>query len=259
VRELLANDARLRVHETAPHSVVRLAVNTRRAPLDRRETRQAIAHALDRILIAATITRGAPIVGSPGVIPPETPWFNSNLPAYDYDPERARALLNGEKHEVDVIADASSQEPELMAPMLEAVGISLNVQRVDTATRTQLLDQGNFQLALTQHIGVGGDPDFLRRWYADEETNAFARGSIFEHSEFFRLGNAQAATVDPLQRRQIILRMQEILAEELPTIVLYHRRFYWVYDPAVFTPMETWGGLMNGVPLPNNKLTLIER
>jgi peptide/nickel transport system substrate-binding protein len=51
--------------------------------------------------------------------------------------------------------------------------------------------------------------------------------------------------------------MQQILAEELPTIVLYHRRFYWVYDPAVFTPMLTAGGLMNGIPFPNNKLALL--
>jgi peptide/nickel transport system substrate-binding protein len=51
--------------------------------------------------------------------------------------------------------------------------------------------------------------------------------------------------------------MQEILADELPTIVLYHRRFYWVYDPAVFTPLETAGGLMNGIPFPDNKLTLL--
>jgi peptide/nickel transport system substrate-binding protein len=113
-------------------------------------------------------------------------------------------------------------------------------------------------LALTSHIGVGGDPDFLRRWYAGEEANAFARGSIFHDDEYAALGEEQAATLDPERRRAIVFRMQEILAEQLPTIVLYHRRFYWVYDPAVVTPVETWGGLLNGVPFPNNKLALID-
>ena len=56
---------------------------------------------------------------------------------------------------------------------------------------------------------------------------------------------------------KFVFQMQQILAEELPTIVLYHRRFYWVYDPSVFTPMATAGGLMNGIPFPNNKLTLL--
>ncbi|MDP9364670.1 MAG: ABC transporter substrate-binding protein, partial [Chloroflexota bacterium] len=197
------------------------------------------------------------IVGSAGVVPPETPWHNSSLKRYDHDPQLARELLGGRRYTVDLIADANAREPDLMQPMLEAVGITLNVQRVDAPTRAQLLGEGTFQLALTSHIGVGGDPDYLRRWYAGEEANAFAQGSIFRDPEYARLSEEQAATLDPEQRRKIVFRLQEILAEELPTVVLYHRRFYWVYDPVVFTPMETWGGLMNGVPFPNNKLALI--
>ncbi len=257
VRDLLANHPRLKVHETAPLSIVRLAVNTRRPPLDRKEVRQAIAYALDRKTIAETITLGPAIIGSAGVVPPETPWHNPAVRNYPFDPKRARQLLGGQRLELDLVADASAREPDLMAPMLDDVGISLNVQRVDAATRVKLLDEGNFQLALTSHIGVGGDPDYLRRWYVGEEANAFAKGSVFHHDEYLRLAEAQAATLDPEVRRRIVFRMQEILAEELPTIVLYHRRFFWIYNPEVFTPMETWGGLMNGIPFPNNKLVLL--
>lgn len=257
VRELLANDARLKVFETAPLSLVRLALNTQRPPLDKKEVRQAVAHALDRQRIAETITRGPAIVGSAGVVPPETPWHNPSLKAYDYNPERARELLGGRPYELDLIANADAREPELMQPMLQAVGIKLNVQRVDPPTRAQILSEGKFAMALTAHIGVGGDPDFLRRWYAGEEANAFAQGSIFRNEEYTRLGNQQATTLDVEKRRSIVFEMQEVLAEHLPTIVLYHRRFYWVYDPSAFTPMETSGGLMNGIPFPNNKLKLI--
>ncbi|MBA3414514.1 MAG: ABC transporter substrate-binding protein [Chloroflexia bacterium] len=257
VAELLAGGGRLAVHETAPLSIVRLAVNTARAPLDRREVRQAIMFALDRGQIAETVTRGPAITGSAGVVPPETPWFNPALPDYGYDPERARALLRGETFTLDLVADASARDPDLLAPMLAEVGITLNVQRVDSATRIQLLDEGAFDLALQTHIGVGSDPDFLRRWYAGEEANAFAKGSIFDNPEFAALGEEQAATLDPERRRELVFGMQAILAEELPTIVLYHRRFYWMHDPAVVTPMETWGGLLNGVPFPDNKLTLL--
>ncbi len=259
VRALLAGDARLQIFETAPLSLVRLALNTERPPLDKAEVRQAIAYALDRGRIAETITRGPAIIGSAGVIPPETPWHNPSVKKYDYNPERAQELLGGRKYTLDLIADTQAREPELMQPMLEAVGIKLNVRRADAQARTQILSTGDFQMALTSHIGVGGDPDYLRRWYAGEEANAFAQGSIFHHEEYAKLGDEQAAAPDPQKRRAAVDRMQEILAAELPTIVLYHRRFYWVYDPSVFTPMETWGGLMNGIPFPNNKLDLIER
>jgi peptide/nickel transport system substrate-binding protein len=257
VRDLLAGDPRLRIFETAPLSIVRLAVNSRRSPLDRKEVRQAIAYALDRARIATTVTHGPAIVGSAGVVPPETPWFHPRLKQYPYDPAHARTLLAGRPLTLTLLADASAREPELMRPMLAAVGITLNIQNVDAATRNQLLAEGNFEIALTSHIGVGGDPDYLRRWYAGEEANAFAQGSIFHNDEYTQLGITEAAALDPGARRAAIFRMQEILAEELPTIVLYHRRFYWVYDPAVFTPMATWGGVMNGIPFPNNKLALL--
>lgn len=259
VEKLLAGDARLKVFETAPLSVVRLAVNTERAPLDRKEVRQAIAYALDRKRIAETVTKGPAILGSGGVIPPETPWYNPNVRQYGYSPEQARALLGGQSFTLDLIADAQAKEPDLMAPMLDAVGIRLNVKRVDAPTRAQLLKEGKFQLALTSHIGVGGDPDYLRRWYAGEEANAFAQGSVFHNAEFTRLGEEQAAALDASRRRAAVDQMQEILAEQLPTIALYYRRFYWVYDPGAFTPMNTWGGLMNGIPFPNNKLALLAR
>ena len=257
VRDILANDDRLAIHESAPLSIVRLAVNTSQTPLDRKEVRQALAYALDRELIAESITRGPAIVGSAGVVPPETPWFNPDLKRYDHDPDRARELLGGERFTINLVADARARDPDLMVPMLEAVGITLNVQRVDSATRIQLLRDGDFQLGFLTHIGVGGDPDYLRRWYSGDETNAYAQGSNFDDEEYTRLGAAQATTLDENERRDLIFRMQEILAEELPSIVLYHRRFYWIHDPSVFTPMKTWGGLMNGIPFPHNKLALI--
>lgn len=256
---LLQGDSRLKVFETAPLSLVRLVVNVDRSPLNARNVRQAIAYALDRKRIAETITKGPAVVGSAGIIPPETPWFNPSLHQYEYSPEKARALLGGQSYTLDLVADPQAREPDLMRPMLQAVGITLNVRRVDAPTRAQLLKSGDFQLALTSHIGVGGDPDYLRRWYAGEEANAFAQGSILHNAEYTRLGEEQAASLDAGKRRSIVYRMQEILADELPTIVLYYRRFYWVYDPAAFTPMSTWGGLMNGIPFPNNKLSLIAR
>jgi len=257
VADILADDERLAIHESVPLSIVRLAVNTTRPPLDRPAVRQAIAYALDRQFIAESITRGPAIVGSAGVVPPETPWFNPDLRQYAYDPDRARELLAGERLTINLVADARARDPDLMIPMLEEVGITLNVQRVDSPTRIQLLRDGDFQLGFVTHIGVGGDPDYLRRWYTGEESNAFAQGSIFSNEEYTRLGEAQAASLDATERSDLIFRMQEILAEELPTIVLYHRRFYWIHDPTLFTPMETWGGLMNGIPFPHNKLALI--
>ncbi|MGI9145564.1 MAG: ABC transporter substrate-binding protein [Chloroflexota bacterium] len=259
VKDLVAADPRLRVLETPPLSIVRLAINTARPPLDRLEVRQALAYALDRGRIAELLTKAPPSVGSAGVIPPETPWFDPSLPAYGFDPERARALLGGQTLSLELLADPGYREPELMQPMLQAVGISLNIKRVDPTTRTALLREGAFQLAEVQHLGVGGDPDFLRRWAEGVESNDFAQGWTFADPEFTDVARQQAVTLDPVRRKELVFRMQEILASQLPTITLYYRRFYWVYDGQSLTPMNTWGGLMNALPFVQNKLAFLRR
>jgi peptide/nickel transport system substrate-binding protein len=259
VIELTRSDPRLEVIETQPLSIVRLAVNTTRPPLDRREVRQALMLALDRARIAEVVTHAPPVVGSAGVVPPESPWFNPDLPVYGFEPQRARELLGGTSFTLELLADPAYREPELIQPMLLAVGVTLNIKRVDAKTRTQLLREGNFEIAEVQHLGVGGDPDFMRRWQEGVEANDFAQGWTFTHDEFTQLAAAQASTLDPAARRAIVYRMQAILADELPTLPLYHRRFYWVYDQQRYGPMNTWGGLMNALPFVQNKLTFLRR
>lgn len=258
VKSLFGSDSRVKVFDTPPQSIVRLAVNTERTPLDRKEVRQAIAHALDRTQIASVITKDEPVIGD-GVIPPGSPWFNPDVLNYSFDPAKARELLGGQSYTIELLADPSSREPELMEPMLKNAGINLVTKRVDAKTRNQLLREGNFQLGLVSHIGVAGDPDFLRRWYAGEESNDFAQGSIFHDPEYDRLAHQEATILDPEQRKALVFQMQTILADQLPTIVLYDRRFYWIYDSTKVTPMNTSGGLMNGIPLVYNKLVFLAR
>ena len=75
--------------------------------------------------------------------------------------------------------------------------------------------------------------------------------------EFVRLAALQLAELDPARRRVHVDRMQALLSEELPTLTLYYRRFFWVYDGRKFAPFATQGGLLNGIPLVDNKLAFL--
>jgi peptide/nickel transport system substrate-binding protein len=259
VVDILKDNPRLRVLETPPLSVVRLAVNTEQPPLDRLAVRQAILIALDRARIAQTITRAPPLVASPGVIPAESPWFAPGSPAYVFDAEGARSLLRGEHIALELLALPTYREPELLEPMLGAVGINLITHRVDDKTRTQLLREKRFHLALLQHIGIGADPDFLRRWSSGEEGNDAAQGFVWRDALYSELAKAQSSELDPARRKVLVDQLQRRLAAELPTLPLYTRRFYWLYNSGIFTPVNTAGGLMNGIPLGHNKLAFLKR
>lgn len=259
VVDLVASAPRAKVLATAPLSMVRLALNTERPPLDRVSVRQALALALDRASLARSVTKGAPVVGSAGVIPPETPWFAPNIRQYVFDPAAARDLLGGQRLTLDLLANPEYREPELIQPMLDAVGITLRLQQVDARTKADLLREKNFVMAELQHIGIGGDPDYLRRWYTGQELNDSAQGNILHDPAFDALAQQQALTLDPGVRRTIVAQMQQVLADDVPTIPLFYRRFYWVYDSTRYTPMNTSGGLMNGIPFVDNKLTFLKR
>jgi peptide/nickel transport system substrate-binding protein len=254
---LLQGNARLKVLQTAPLSVVRLVLNTERPPLDRVTVRQALALALDRAAVARAVTKGDPVVGSAGVIPPETPWFSPGVRQYAFDPDAARGLLGGERLTLELLAQPDAREPELLQPMLEAVGVGLQIKRVDAQTKAQLLKEKRYEVALLQHIGVGGDPDYLRRWYAGREANLFAQGDVLHDPAFDALAQQQATTLDTTARKALVARLQDVLAEDVPTIPLFYRRFYWIFDSTRLTPINTFGGLMNGIPLVYNKLIFL--
>jgi peptide/nickel transport system substrate-binding protein len=259
VMDVLPADGRARVFETAPLSIVRLAINTERPPLDEVGVRQALAYALDRASLGRAMTKAEPVLGSAGVIPPETPWFAPTVRQYGYDPAAARRLLGGRRLTLELLANPDYREPPLIQPMLQEVGITLQVQRVDAKSKADLLRERRFMLAELQHIGVGGDPDYLRRWYSGQEANESALGDVLHDGAFDALAQQQAGMLDVHARKVVVARMQEVLAEDVPTIPLYYRRFYWVYDSARVSPMNTWGGLMNGIPFVHNKLIFLSR
>ena len=266
-----------RILTTQPFSIMRLIFNVDRQPFTDRRVRHAVAYALNRRDIAERVTRAPDVVvGSAGVIPPESPW-HAKVKEYPFDPQRARRLLDeagvvdrdgdglrelpdGAKLTVELLADPAADDAQLVMAQLRAVGLASRLLVADPKTRTELQQKRAFQLALTSHIGVGGDPDFLRRWFAGEVFNVFEFGNALHSPEFDALAAAQSRELDLAKRKELVARMQQVLAEELPTLPLYHRRAYHVYDPAKWDRwFNTAGGIMTGIPLLENKLAFLGR
>lgn len=267
-----------RIFTTQAFSIARLILNVDRAPFTDKRVRQAVAYALDRKDIAERVTHAPDvIVGSAGVIPPESPWFASGLPQYPHDPAQAKRLLDeaglidrdgdglrelpdGKALTIDLLADPASPDAPIIIAQLRTVGLAVRLVGGDPKTRTDLQAKRQFALAFATHIGVGGDPDFLRRWFAGEVFNAFESGNALHSPDFDLLAAAQVREMDIAKRRDLVARMQGVLADELPTLPLYHRRFYFVYDPAKWDGWSnTWGGIMTGIPLLENKIAFLAR
>lgn len=233
--------------------VLQMIFNSRRSPFDDVLLRRAVAHAVDRQRIVDQVTQGGAIVANLGIVSPFTDWHHLNLPAYDYDPQRARTLLQqagaSELSLRLITTPQFAREAELVQADLEAVGIDVELQTGDNSTIDGLLREGSFDLAINGHGGIA-NPATLETptWPADAYANP----------AYDKLYREQAATTDEEQRQEMAWRLQEIIAEDLPVLTLYHPKMWTVYDAdALDTWFYTAGGVGFGIPISMNKLIFL--
>jgi len=214
-----------------------LGLNLRDPILSDVRVRRALAHGIDRQLLVATLWRGLGIV-TETVLPPGLWARNEHLEPYDYDPARARALLDeagypdpdGDGPAVRFTLEYKTSTTEeyvlqaqIIQRMLAEVGIGIEIRSMEFATFYQDIGQGNFQMFSLNRFGAI-DPNIysLILHSANVPPQGQNRG-FYHNAEFDRLVDTAARLTDPEERRPLYLRVQEIFRDDLPYISLYTR------------------------------------
>jgi len=255
--------------------VLRLVFNHRDPVFGKRKVRRAVSLALDLDEIAERLRHGHVVPGSPGFLPPSSPWAAGDIESYRYDPEAARAMLSAadlpRKKYTLLTSPEYVREAEYVQAQARAVGLDLSVKSLPASTLDALLREGKFQIAITGHGGIGGDPDILRRCFcasgapSGAEAAAEGAGSIwstygYDNRELNELGAAQLGESEVEKRRALVDKMQRIIARDVPTIALWYPKIYFAYRPEVFDGwFFTPGGISVGIPTAENKLVFVER
>ncbi len=235
-----------------------------------REFRRAVAHAIDRDDLIAKVARGAGKPGSPGILPPDHQYYNPGLTGYEYDPGKAREILEGlgvrEELTFELLVGEGPEVRigEVLKEQLAQVGINVRVVAADRSTRDARVNEGKYEIALL-HMGAWGlDPDFLRIRYhsglgedvGGSATAVLGRNQGFENPQVDRLLEKQLTATDCKEREEIILRLQELLAEEVPEIPLYNIVYYYVYRPGEY---DGWMFMFDHAAMEHAKLSYLER
>lgn len=214
-----------------------VAFNLRNRYLSKLKVRQAIAHAIDRQRIVRDLLLGYGQV-TDTLFPPGHWAHADNLPDYAYDPAAAKKLLDeagfpdpdgdGPKTRFTLVyktsTDAeSNQQAEMIQQMLREVGIDMRIQSNEFGVFYDDLQKGNFDLYSLRRAGVN-DPDFYT--YMFESNNMPPLGQnrgYYRNPEVDRLLDEGRVTFDRQKRKAIYVKVQKILAEDLPYVSLYHR------------------------------------
>lgn len=262
--DVFKDDPRFRVIRGPGDWVLRLVFNHKHPLFAQRTVRQAIAQALDLHEIAHRIRHDHVDAGNPGFLPASSPWAHPDLPPYAFNPQAARALLQGidlPRTPVSLLTVADHiREAEYLRGQLALLGIPVTIKTLPGPTRDALLREGKFDLALDGHGGLGGDADLLRRNFCDPARGLPGTAYGYHDEEFARLARQQRHETDPKRRRALVDRLQELIARDVPTIALWYPHLHFVYRPSAldgwyFTP----GGIAQGIPLAENKLIYLER
>jgi len=227
-------------HETnlevlrAPGTVLGyLAFNTRDPILKDVRVRQAMAYAIDRTVIIHYLLRdfARPAYS---LLPPESWAYNGDVPRYDYNPQKARQLLeqagypavNGVRFHL-TMKTSTEESPRLVAAVLQQqlreVGIALDIRTFEFATFLSDVIRGAYQLHTLRWIGGNEDPDIFEYVFHSAKFSPNGGNRTYYANPRVDLLIDQArGELDQTVRKQIYAEIQEVLAEDLPYINLWY-------------------------------------
>jgi len=218
----------------APGTVLAyMAFNLRDPILKDARVRQALAYAIDRRPMLEYLLRGFARPAR-SVLPPESWAYNGDVPAYNYDPARARQLLeqagypavNGMRFHLTMKA-STEESTRLMAAVLQQqlrqVGIALDIRTFEFATFFSDVTHGLFQLYSLRWIGGNEDPDIFEYIFhsAKFPPNGANRG-YFTDPRVDALIDQARHELDQNTRKQIYAEIQRSLADQLPYLNLWY-------------------------------------
>ncbi len=156
----------------APGTVLAyMAFNTRDPILKDVRVRQALAYAIDRRPIIHYLMRDFARPAC-SLLPPESWAYNGDVRRYDYDPERARQLLeqagypamNGVRFHL-TMKTSTDESTRLLAAVLQQqlreVGIALDIRTFEFATFFSDVTRGAYQVHSLRWVGGNEDPDIF--------------------------------------------------------------------------------------------------
>lgn len=227
--------------------------------------RQAIANAINTQLMVRLLMLGFAVVGSPGYLHPDSPFYAQGL---KFEPNKARAvaILNEAGYrdrDGDGVREAPDGTPlrftlqaqaenpirirgaELVRTWLRDIGIAVQVRVAEDAAVIDLV-WPDFDVCKGRRFDIS-----MFGWSAPVMTRPTALVDLFhsncqvgainiggyKNPQLDRLGEQLAVTVNPARQKQIAADMQRIVAQDMPIHVLFYPDTIMAYRPSAF---ERW-------------------
>jgi len=209
-----------------------LTFNTKVAPFNNVNVRQAINHSINRAALVKAVLYGH---GSPAnsFIPAGALFHDYSIPVPSYDPTLAKSLLakSGHPHGFSMtqeVAAGSSVDLETAVILKQEVaplGIKINIKQIDPTTLFNDQQVGKYDFTGNLWTNDIPDPDELTSFAIDYTQGANAFYTNYDNPQLISLSHQAEQTNDSATRRRLYYQIQQLWAQNVPFVALYYAPF----------------------------------
>ncbi|MDG4766709.1 ABC transporter substrate-binding protein [Solwaraspora sp. WMMD406] len=225
----LKNADGITVISAASNEQVAIQMSVTTAPFDNVDVRKALAQAVPYEQIIANVY-GGDARPTKSLVPLDMPGYDERGYPYGYDPDAARAALAAAgvgqiTSELVYATDNDTQQQIAVLVQSEArkVGIELELTPLDPATLAERRQQKNIPLQITSGQLWVNDVEYMLATSFVEGANL--NYSNYVNPELEEIYERSHTIVDANERNALWLRVQEILAADVPWVILCQPNF----------------------------------
>ena len=202
--------------------------------------RQAIDLAIDRETLVKTVFAGEYIAGNQ-FVSPGSPYYDAKVPVGKRDVPKAKQLLKdaGQPNLTFILVVPPERDRQEAALILQAMwaeaGITVNLQTQENVTMLQSGRKGDFEAYFTFW---SGRPDPDGNVFTFSTCKGAQNDSHYCNTDVDALLTKARQVADPAERKKLYDQATELMARDVPRLILWHRRVFTGFSAKVqgFTP-----------------------
>ncbi len=226
---------------TPSMSINYVGFNAGEPPFDDPKIRQAFCHAIDKRKIIETLFEDT-VMQADGILPPAMPGYNEGLEGLEFDPEKARQLIEqstypGVESLPPITYTASGRG--YVSPLTEALidmwrkhlGVEVAVRQIDPDSYAYTLRRDKDQLFDIGWLADYPDPhNFLDILFHGESGDNIGD---YDNPQINAMLEAARQEMDPDARLKLYREIEQMLIDDAACLPLYFSRNYTLVKPYV--------------------------